>query len=224
MTFSLIARCPDTGMFGVAAATALPAVGKLLTHAMGGVGAVATQAQLNPYLGIDGLNLLKHGRLANEVLDILSGQDPRAGARQFAVIDRDGNTAAWTGKQCPDWAGARSRPGLSVQGNRLAGEHVVDAIVDAFDASSGKTLDERLMEALEAGDRAGGDTKGERSATIYIADKEDYPLWDIRVDANPNPFAELRRLHDIFARDLIPEIRKMPTRANPAGDEEEHLA
>ncbi|CAN5524835.1 DUF1028 domain-containing protein [soil metagenome] len=211
-------------MFGVAAATALPAVGKLLTHAMGGVGAVATQAKLNPYLGIDGLTLLQHGRSAQQVLDILSRQDPRAPERQFAVIDGDGNTAAWTGEECIAWAGSRTRPGLSAQGNRLAGPQVLDAIVEAFEASSGKTLDERLMEALEAGDRAGGDTKGERSATIYISDKEEYPLWDIRVDANPDPFAELRRLHDIFSRELIPEIRRMPTRANPAGEEEEHQA
>jgi uncharacterized Ntn-hydrolase superfamily protein len=220
MTFSLIARCPGTGMFGVAAATALPAVGKLLTHAMGGVGAVATQARLNPYLGIDGINLLRHGRTAQEVLDILSRQDPRAQERQFAIIDRYSNTAAWTGDKCIPWAGSRARPGFSAQGNRLAGPEVLDAIVEAFEASSGRALDERLMEALEAGDRAGGDTKGERSATIYIADKEEYPLWDIRVDANPDPFTELRRLHEIFCRDLIPEIRKMPTRANPGGEED----
>jgi uncharacterized Ntn-hydrolase superfamily protein len=224
MTFSLVARCPDTGMFGVAAATALPAVGKLLTHAMGGVGAVATQAKLNPYLGIDGLNLLKNGRSASEVLDILCRQDPRTQTRQFAVIDRDGSTAAWTGTACIPWAGSRSSRGVSAQGNRLAGPHVLDAIVEAFEDSSGKTLDERLMEALEAGDRAGGDIKGERSATIYIVGQEEYPLWDIRVDANPDPFAELRRLHEIFARELIPEIRRMPTRANPAGEEEEHQA
>ncbi|HUG46221.1 MAG TPA: DUF1028 domain-containing protein [Sphingomicrobium sp.] len=224
MTFSLIARCPDTGMFGVAAATAIPAVGKLLTHAMGGMGAVATQAKLNPYIGIDGLNLLQHGRTAQEVRDILAMQDPRAAERQFAVIDRDGSTAAWTGEECIAWAGSRARPGLSAQGNRLAGPQVLDAIVEAYEASRGKTLDERLMEALEAGDRAGGDTKGERSATIYIAAQEEYPLWDIRVDANPDPFTELRRLHGIFTRELIPEIRSMPTRANPAGEEEEHQA
>lgn len=224
MTFSLIARCPQTGLFGVAAATAVPAVGKLLTHAQGGVGAVATQAKLNPYIGIDGLRLLQQGRSSAEVLDILSSQDPRAETRQFAVIDRDGKTATWTGKECIDWAGADEREEFSVQGNRLAGPHVLEAMAEAFEDSSGKPLDERLMEALEAGDRAGGDTKGERSATIYIVGAEEYPLWDIRVDANPDPFAELRRLHDIFRRKLIPEIERMPTRANPAGGVEEHDA
>ena len=224
MTFSLIARCPETDMFGIAAATAMPAVGKLLTHADGGVGAVATQAKVNPYLGIDGLRLLQQGRAAREVLDILSSQDPRAQARQFAVIDRNGSTAAWTGSECIPWAGAIERRDYSVQGNRLTGPSVLEEMAEAFEASAGKPLDERLMEALEAGDRVGGDRKGERSATIYIVGREEYPLWDIRVDANPDPFAELRRLHDIFRRKLVPEIRRMPTRANPAGEEEEHEA
>ena len=218
MTFSLIARCPDTGLFGVAAATAVPAVGKLLTHAQGGVGAVATQAKLNPYLGIDGLRLLQQGRTAPEVLQILASQDPRAQVRQFAVIDRDGRVAAWTGDECIPWAGAQLHEEFSGQGNRLTGPDVLDSMAGAFRESSGKPLDERMMEALEAADRVGGDLKGERSATIYIVGAEEYPLWDIRVDANPDPFSELRRLHDIFRRKLIPEIRTMPTRANPAGE------
>jgi uncharacterized Ntn-hydrolase superfamily protein len=224
MTFSLIARCPDTGQFGVAAATAIPAVGKLLTHAIAGVGAVATQARLNPYLGIDGVRLLQNGRSAREVMKILRDRDPRAEDRQFAVIDRQGNTAAFTGSDCLHWAGHQENEGFSVQGNRLTGQDVLDKLAEAFRRSAGKSLDERLMEALEGGDSVGGDRHGERSATIYIVEKEEYPLWDIRVDAHPNPFSELRRLHDIFARKLIPEIRRMPTRANPAGSAEEHDA
>jgi uncharacterized Ntn-hydrolase superfamily protein len=224
MTFSLIARCSSTGMYGVAAATAMPAVGKLLTHAHPRTGAIATQARLNPYLGIDGIRLLKQGRTAEEVLQILSANDPRAEARQFAVIDREGRTAAWTGKECIDWAGHLSGDGFSTKGNRLAGREVLEAAAQAFRDSAGKPLDERFMEALEAGDRAGGDTEGEKSATIYIVDREEYPLWDIRVDAHPDPFAELRRLHDIFDRELLPEIRRMPTRRNPAGSDEEHQA
>ena len=187
MTFSLIARCPDTGLLGIAAATAVPAVGKLLTHAMGGVGAVATQAKLNPYLGIDGIRLLQHGRSAREVRDILASQDPRADHRQFAVLDREGRTASWTGAGCIPWAGAIEHENYSAQGNRLTGPDVLSAVVSAFEKSAGKPLDERLMEALEAGDSVGGDRKGERSATIYIVGSEEYPLWDIRVDAHPDP-------------------------------------
>lgn len=224
MTFSLIARCPASGLFGIGAATAVPAVGKLLTHAHGGVGAVATQAKLNPYIGIDGIRLLMHGRSAREVRDILASQDPRAEHRQFAVLDRRGQTASWTGAQCIPWAGAIEQEDFSAQGNRLTGPDVLDAVAGAYRASAGKPLDERLMEALEAGDSVGGDRKGERSATIYIVGSEEYPLWDIRVDAHPDPFAELRRLHDIFARTLIPEIKGMPTRANPAGEAAERDA
>lgn len=224
MTFSLIARCPETGQFGVAAATAMPAVGKLLTHAASGVGAIATQALINPYIGIDGLALLREGRSAREVMKILAERDPRAPLRQFAVIDRDGRTALWTGEDCPAWSGGERFDGCSVQGNRLTGADVIGEAARAFRDSAGKPLDERLMEALEAGDLVGGDAKGESSATIYIVEKEEYPLWDIRVDSHPRPFEELRRLHDIFARELIPEIRGMPTRADPAGELDEHAA
>lgn len=224
MTFSLIARCPDTGLFGIAAATAVPAVGKLLTHAIGGVGAVATQAKLNPYIGIDGVRLLQHGRSAKEVRDILAEQDPRADHRQFGVIDREGRTATWTGSGCIPWAGAIEGESFSAQGNRLTGPDVLECVVKAYRDGAGKPFDERLMRALEAGDSVGGDRKGERSATIYIVDEEEYPLWDIRVDAHPDPFTELRRLHDIFARTLLPEIRDMPTRANPAGEPAERDA
>lgn len=224
MTFSLVARCPITGRFGVAAATAMPAVGKLLTHAHPGAGAIATQARLNPYIGIDGIALLQEGRPAVEVMEILAANDPRADERQFAVLDRDGRTSVWTGAQCLDWAGSECHAGFSVQGNRLAGPEVVAEAARAFLESEGKPLDERFMEALEAGDAAGGDCEGEKSATIYIVDTEEYPLWDIRVDAHNQPFAELRRLHDIFSRELLPEIRRMPTRRNPAGQREEHQA
>ena len=224
MTFSLIARCPDSGFFGIAAATAVPAVGKLLTHAEGGVGAVATQAKLNPYLGIDGIRLLQFGRPAAEVRDILASQDPRADHRQFAVLDRTGSTANWTGKGCIPWAGSIEGENFSAQGNRLTGRDVLEKVVDCYRRSAGKPLDERLMEALEAGDSVGGDKKGERSATIYIVGREEYPLWDIRVDAHPHPFKELRRLHDIFRQTLIPEIKGMPTRANPAGEAAERDA
>ena len=224
MTFSLIARCPDSGHFGIAAATAVPAVGKLLTHAEGGVGAVATQAKLNPYLGIDGIRLLQYGRPAAQVRDILASADPRAEHRQFAVLDRAGQTATWTGADCIPWAGAIEGDSYSAQGNRLTGPDVLEKVVEAYEGSAGKPLDERLMEALEAGDSVGGDRKGERSATIYIVGSEEYPLWDIRVDAHPDPFTELRRLHDIFREQLIPEIRGMPTRANPAGEAAEEDA
>lgn len=224
MTFSIIARCRDTGQFGIAAATAMPAVGKLLTHAFAGLGAVATQARLNPYLGIDGLDLLRQGLSAEEIVQRLSRADPRADLRQFAVVDAAGACAAWTGSGCPAWAGHRLDDGYTVQGNRIAGPQVLDDAAAAFRRTAGAGLDRRLIAALAAGDAAGGDIKGERSATLYIVDTEDYPLWDIRVDEHARPVAELKRLHAVFARDVVPQIRRMPTRANPAGEPGEDAA
>lgn len=224
MTFSIVATCTRTGQFGVAAATAMPAVGKLLTHAAAGVGAVATQARLNPYLGIDGLELLRAGRRAAAVLAQLKADDPRIDLRQFAVIDALGDVAEWTGDGCPAWAGHHLGDGISVQGNRIAGPEVLHAAAEAFAGRPEASLDVRLVEALAAGDAAGGDTKGEVSATLYVVDREEYPLWDIRVDEHARPVEELIRLHGVFLEELDPEILRMPTRQNPAGDVSEDPA
>lgn len=217
MTFSIIARCPRSGQFGVAAATAMPAVGKLLSHAAAGVGAVATQAQVNPYLGLDGLALLRQGYSAQQALDHLKTTDPCMALRQCALIDRHGNSLCWTGEECIPWAGSLSGEQFSVQGNRLVGPQVLDAVATAFTQASERPLIERLIAALAAGDACGGDRHGESSAVIYVVDREDYPLWDIRVDHHLDPVAEVRRLHGVFAREVLPEVLAMPTRANPAG-------
>lgn len=217
MTFSIIARCPRIGQFGVAAATAMPAVGKLLSHAAAGAGAVATQAQVNPYLGLDGLALLRQGLSAQQALERLKDTDPCMELRQCALIDAQGDSACWTGAKCIPWAGSLTGEQFSVQGNRLVGPQVLDAVADAFRQTQERPLIERLIEALAAGDRCGGDRHGESSAVIYVVDQEAYPLWDIRVDHHLDPVAELRRLHDVFAREVLPEILAMPTRDNPAG-------
>jgi uncharacterized Ntn-hydrolase superfamily protein len=217
MTFSIVARCPRSGQFGVAAATAMPAVGKLLSHAAAGAGAVATQALVNPYLGLDGLALLRQGLSAKEVLERLKATDPCMELRQCALIDAQGDSLCWTGDKCLPWAGSLSGEQFSVQGNRLVGPQVLDAVAEAFRHAEKRPLIERLIEALAAGDRCGGDRHGESSAVIYVVDQEAYPLWDIRVDHHLDPVAELRRLHDVFAREVLPEILAMPTRDNPAG-------
>ncbi|GGK06840.1 pilus assembly protein [Pseudomonas matsuisoli] len=195
----------------------MPAVGKLLSHAAAGYGAVATQAQINPYLGLDGLRLLCEGHTAEEALALLQGTDPCMTLRQVALIDANARTACWTGDDCLPWAGSRQGEGYSVQGNRLAGKHVIDAVANAFLDRAEQPLIERLLEAVAAGDATGGDRHGESSATLYVVDQEAYPLWDIRVDQHLDPVTELRRLHDVFAREVVPEILRMPTRANPAG-------
>ena len=218
MTLSIIARCTRNGQFGVAAATAVPAVGKLLSYAAPGVGAVATQGRLNPYLGIDGIRLLELGRTAPEAVDELIARDNLSARRQLAMIDADGRTAVWTGHDCKDWAGVIEGDGFSVQGNRLAGPDVVEAAARHFAESADKPLIDRLVAGLAAGVAAGGDRLGQRSATALVMAEEDYPLWDIRVDDHDNPIGELKRLQEVFARDLLPHIERMPKRGSPSVD------
>ncbi|NMG38049.1 DUF1028 domain-containing protein [Chelativorans sp. ZYF759] len=214
MTFSIVAKCERTGQFGVGAMTAMPAVGKFLTHAWPRTGAVATQALVNPYLGIDGIAELRDGLDARQVVDRLKQDDPEIERRQFAVIDRMGGVAAHTGTECLSWAGHRPGKGYCVLGNRLEGEHVLDALEETLLATSELRLADRLVDALAAGYVAGGDKKRERSATIFVVDGEEYPLWDVRIDEHDDPVAELRRVHAIFGRDLYPHILEMPKRSD----------
>lgn len=221
MTFSIVARCPQTGEFGISATTALPAVGKLLPHAAPDAGAIATQARLNPYLGIDGIRHLRSGMSAQEAIDALAKTDPRMDRRQLGVVDREGRTAIWTGENCKGWAGGQSHADFCVQGNRLEGPGVIDAAVKSFRESSGAPLVERLIDALKAGMAEGGDRQEERSSTVYVVAREEYPLWDIRVDDHDDPIGELVRLHGVFADKLLPHVHRMATRQNPAGIFEE---
>jgi uncharacterized Ntn-hydrolase superfamily protein len=217
MTFSIVAYCPRTGQVGVSAATAMPAVGKLLSHARAKVGAVATQASVNPYLGYDGLRLLERLGDAEQVVAKLIGADPEPQVRQLGVIDCRGRTAVWTGEQCLDWAGHLEGPHFSTQGNRLAGPHVLEAAARVMNETQDLELAERLLMAIEAGDAEGGDTEGERSATIFVFDTEEYPLWDVRVDEHKDPMKELRRLFNIFRKEFLPQMKGMPSRKEYPG-------
>lgn len=221
MTLSIVARSPCGTLFGVAALTEMPAVGKLLSHASARTGAAATQAKVNPYLGIDALRLLRDGVAAADAVRRLITADPRASERQLAVIGAEGGAAAWTGAQCIAYAGALERPDFCVAGNRLAGPRVLEAMAEAYQANGNAPFDERLVRVVEAGEAAGGDRKGERSANLLVVSTEEYPLWDIRVDEHPDPVTELRRLHDVFKADVLPELLEMPTREDPAGGEKE---
>jgi uncharacterized Ntn-hydrolase superfamily protein len=204
--------------------TAVPAVGKLLAHAAARTGAVATQARTNPYLGLDGIALLKQRLCAADVLLALKRADPRIEARQVAVIDAAGRSASYTGSECTPWAGSLEGGGFSIQGNRLAGRQVLEAAAAAFERHPEEDLALRFIDALQAADAAGGDRHEEESACVYVMDLEEYPLWDIRVDHHPEPLVELRRLHRVFREQLLPEILRMPTRMNPAGADEESEA
>lgn len=212
MTLSIVARCPRTRQFGVAAATEMPAVGKLLSHAFPRYGAFATQALVNPYLGIDGCKLLSLSVSARGTIETVLEDDPQREERQIAAVDKEGRSAAFTGARCLPYAGALERTDHSVQGNRLVGPQVLEAMSAAFTASPQDELVHRLIAAIAAGVAAGGDRHGERSANVYVMADEEYPIWDIRVDDHADVVTELRRLEAVFREELYPHILGMPER------------
>jgi uncharacterized Ntn-hydrolase superfamily protein len=216
-TFSVAARCPQSGMLGVVVATAVPAVGSNCPYVAGDAGAIATQAWVNPYLGIDGLRLLRTGLPAADVARMVLADDPRADSRQLGIVDRDGRSAAHTGAACSGWCGHHTAPDLAIQGNMLAGEAVIDAMAAAMAAAPELPLPERLLRALEAGDAHGGDCRGKQSAALHVVAGEEYAHLDLRVDEHPEPVRELRRVFAVAARQLLPFAASFPTRTDPAG-------
>lgn len=212
MTLSIVAKCDHTRQFGVAAATEMPAVGKLLSHAFPGYGAFATQALINPYLGIDGCKLLSLSVSAQGTVETVLEDDAQREARQVAAVDKEGRSFAFTGQECLPYAGSRQGPGFTVQGNRLAGPQVLDAMAEAFEARAGQELVHRMIAAIAAGIEAGGDRHGERSANVYIVEEEEYPIWDMRVDDHSDVVTELKRLEAVFRQELYPHVRAMPSR------------
>ncbi len=214
-TFSIAARCPRTGMLGVAVSTAVPAVGGICSFIKEGVGAIATQSWVNPYLGIDGLNLLESGLSAEETLEKLLADDPGRDDRQIGIVDAKGGAASFTGASCVTWAGHIVGEGFAVQGNMLVGAETISAMAEAARSSEASDLPERLMLVLEAGQTAGGDKRGKQSAALKVYNRESYPWLDIRVDEHRNPVAELRRIFEIAKHQLLPFVKGMPTRANP---------
>jgi len=212
MTFSVVARCPRTGMLGVATAGKALARGSRVPYCRAGVGAIASQSFLNPYHGIDGLTLLEQGLPAERALERLIENDPGRDIRQVAIVDREGRVAAYTGSLCIPWAGHVQGGAYVCLGNTLIGERVVAAMARAFEASMGDDLPERLLRALESGQAAGGDRRGCRSAGIQVVAAEEYPYCDLRVDDHPDPVAELRRLFQVFQREEEPLLDMMPRR------------
>lgn len=216
MTYSIVARDPDTGSFGVAVATGNLAVGAMVPHCRAGVGAVATQGTTNPMYGPRGLDLLAAGHPAQTVVDILTQADRGRAHRQLHVIDREGHGAAWTGTETVPWAGHRLYPNFSVAGNMLLNPDLLEAMIDAYQASTDLAFVERLIRALEAAEGAGGDKRGCLSAAIYVVETEDYGLYDLRVDHHAEPLTELRRLLAETEKAYYTSFRAtVPTKANP---------
>lgn len=204
MTFSITARCKKTGMLGVAVSTARPAVGSLVPYVKAGIGAIATQALVNPFYGIDGLKLLAKGLQVDEIVKRVTGEDEDRERRQFAVIDGSGNVAAFTGVDTVPWAGHKIGSEFAVAGNMLTGPETLEAMVETFNRLEDMYLPERLLAALQSGQDAGGDKRGRQSAALYVTDQEEYPLVDIRVDEHANPVEDLARVYQACQKDLFP--------------------
>jgi len=200
LTFSIVARDPETKALGVCVCTAIPAVGSAVPHVELDTGAIATQAQTNVQYGIEGLRLLKQGLTPKTVLDTIMQKDRDREKRQVIIIDAQGRTAAFTGSETVEWKGHLISKDHIVAGNMLVGNRVVEAMTKTFEAERGN-LAERLLKAVEAGQEAGGEKRGHMSAALLVADKrwksETRPLLDLRVDAHPDPVRELRRVYAI---------------------------
>lgn len=199
-TFSIVACDLARGEWGVGVQSKFLAVGSLVPWAEPGVGAIATQAKANVSYGPDGLELLRSGLPADEVVAKLTGADERREHRQLGVVDHAGLAATYTGSACLPWAGGRTGPGYAVQGNLLVSAETVLALARAFERSAGRPVAERLLEALHAGQEAGGDRRGQQSAALYVVKEGGgYDGWhvsvDLRVDDHPAPIDELERLY-----------------------------
>ena len=217
MTWSIVARDSKSGAFGVAVTTKFFAVGALCPYVASGIGAVATQALVNPTFGPRGLQLLATRMPAPEVVNTLLANDDGRAVRQLHVIDGAGRIAAHTGANCLKWCGQIEGDGASVAGNTLAGPEVVSATLESYQSRPDRAFADRLLSALEAGQAAGGDKRGKQSAALLIHTTEDYPYLDLRVDDHPNPLVELRRLYVESRRQFLPFLHFLPTRSDPAG-------
>src|SRR5579871_1273309 len=182
MTWSIIAHDRETGQFGIAVATKFFAVGARVPHVVAGVGALATQAMLNPYYGIDGVKLLQIGLATQSIIDALTERDPGLEHRQLHVMDADGRIAQHTGRDCIDWCGSVRGDNFSIAGNMLAGAQVLNETAAAFRANASLSLPRRLIAALMAGEAAGGDKRGKQSAALVISGKDEWSELDLRVD------------------------------------------
>lgn len=216
-TFSIVARCERTGMLGVAVSTAVPGIGGICPFIRPGVGAISTQSWVNPYLGIDGLELLSQGLNAQAALDKLIADDPGREVRQVGIVDSRGRSAAWSGAECTGWFGHLTGTNFSVQGNMLVGERTIEAMAESFDGTDCLELPERLLAALEAGQAGGGDKRGRQSAVLLVFHEEAYPYFNLHVDDHPHPVHELRRVFEVARRQVLPFIKGMPTRKDPLG-------
>jgi uncharacterized Ntn-hydrolase superfamily protein len=222
MTYSIVARDPESGDLGVGVQTHQPCVGAIVPWVRAGVGAIATQSFANPSFGPQGLALLENGLDPQHTLMALIAGDSDPEVRQFAIVDARGRVAVHTGGGCIPFAAHQTGDGYSVQANMMRSDTVPAAMAAAFEAATGH-LASRILAALEAAQAEGGDIRGSQSAAILVrhSTSADDFTWDIRVDNDPQPLARLRALVDIRVAGRI--LRLAAAGAEVMADHEERL-
>jgi uncharacterized Ntn-hydrolase superfamily protein len=216
MTWSIVAR-DASGALGVIVASRFFAVGALCPYAHSGVGALSTQALVNPLYGPRALALLAQGNSAADAVRTLTFADAGREHRQLHLIDSEGNIAAHTGVECIEWCGHVAGEGFSVAGNMLAGPQVIEDTAQVYEAVRELPFAERLIAAMEAGEAAGGDKRGKQSVALLVCGTEAYPVLDLRVDDHDDPLRELNRLYAKSLERFQPFVACLPSRAHPAG-------
>ena len=202
-TYSIAACDLDARQWGVAVQSKFLAAASVVSFADPEAGAVATQAYANPRYGPGGLALLREGASAEEAVRRLTEADDGRDHRQLGIVDREGRSATFTGRECLDWAGGRTGPGYAAQGNILVSGATVDALAETFEGSGGRPLADRLLDCLAAAEEAGGDRRGQQAAGLLVVQRDggyaglSDVVVDLRVDDHPTPIAELRRIYGI---------------------------
>ena len=204
-TYSIVACDLDAGQWGVAVQSKFLAVGSVVPWAEPHVGAIATQSYANPRYGPDGLALLREGRSAEETVEALTAADDGRAERQVGIVDGRGRAATFTGAECHDWAGGRTGQGYAAQGNILVSGETVDGLAATFEENGHLSLAERLLECLAAAQAAGGDRRGQQSASLLVVERDagyaklSDVVVDLRVDDHESPITELRRLYGLHS-------------------------
>jgi uncharacterized Ntn-hydrolase superfamily protein len=230
-TYSIAACDLEAAQWGVAVQSKFLSVGSIVPWAEPGVGAIATQAYANPRYGPDGLALLREGFGAEDVVRRLVALDDGRDERQLGVVDARGGSASWTGSDCNDWAGHRTGPSYAAQGNILVGPETVDALAETFEATEHLSLEQRLIECLAAAQAAGGDRRGQQSASLLVVQRNggyaqlSDVVVDLRVDDHPRPIEELRRIYALHDRlfGVTPREEWLPLDGALADDVRERL-
>jgi uncharacterized Ntn-hydrolase superfamily protein len=230
-TYSIVACDLEARQWGVAVQSKFLAVGSVVPWAEPEVGAIATQAYANPRYGPDGLALLREGLGASEVVERLTAADEGRDERQLGVVDAHGAGASWTGPDCNEWAGGRTGPGYAAQGNILVGEETVAALASTFEKTTRLPLVQRLLECLLAAQAAGGDRRGQQSASVLVVQRDggyagmSDSLVDLRVDDHERPIEELRRIYGLHQRlfEVSPREDGLPLEGELRSEVDERL-